>query len=430
MSSKVNHSTTIFRWYLISCILTICSIAYGQDYNGERETGTAYTVEVNIFNRYDDHLIDTTYMDNREVFLMLDSLMRDTAIINHTKRIAILSSSSIEGRESYNKTLSERRMKSIERTLRQRYDYIEADIWDFSYTSENWTYLRKAVVEDQNVPNRDEVLSIIDMEGRDPDTKEYLLKILEDGRPWSYIYKHIIPLSRSSVSMLFVPIAPTAILVPAPTYNEEELVVEISEPELEPTPPRYSCPILSIRSNLILDLTSTINISVEIPLAPRWSLSAEYVNPWWGNWERGFTWQIESLYFDLRYWLSVRDESYNTLKGWSVGAYAGSGCYDLQPFTSDRGVQGEYSDFGVTLSYAHNLGKSRHWLMEYTVGVGYLTTHYRHYYTADNTEEYGDIKVLNYPWSEETLRSPLPTRLGVTLCYLINVNRQKRGGGR
>ncbi len=161
---------------------------------------------------------------------------------------------------------------------------------------------------------------------------------------------------------------------------------------------------------------------------PRLSISAEYINPWWKSWDSELTWQIQTLYFDLRYWLSSRD-SHNTLTGWSVGAYAGSGCYDLQPF-KPRGVQGEYTDYGITLSYAHNLGSSKHWLMEYNVGLGYLTTHYRHYYTAAQTDEYGNIKVHVYPWSEETLALPIPTRIGATLCYLININGLKREGVR
>ncbi len=385
-----------------------------------------YAVDVNIFNIYDDHLIDSAYMGNSEVFAMLDSLMRDTAVINHTAMIRVVSSSSIEGRESYNRALSQRRMHSIEATFRSRYDFIAEEMWEFSSIPENWSHLRAAVASDPHLPNQQAVLSIIDNEERHPDAREYLLKILDDGHPWSYIHQHILPSSRGSVSMLLVPMA-----VP-PVGAVADIDVPLDMPPLAlpllSSPPTYSRPIMSIRSNLLLDISSTINIGVEVPLTPRLSIAAQYVNPWWKSWDNALTWQVESLYIDLRYWLSGR-YLHNTLSGWSVGAYAGSGRYDLQPF-SQRGVQGEYSDFGVTLSYAHNLGRSKQWLMEYTAALGYVTTHYRHYYTAADTEEYGNIKVHNYPWSEETLRSPLPTRLGVTLVYLINVNGLKRGGER
>lgn len=411
------------RWLLVIIGINILIFkANGQNsvyYNFE---DNAYTIDINIFNRYDDHLIDTAYMGNKEVLLMLDSLMQEVSIVGDIKTINVVSSSSIEGQESYNSALSKRRMAVVESTFRQRYSYIPQDLWNFSYIPENWSGLHKAIAKDASVPNRDMVLSIIDTKEH-PDTKEHLLKTLNEGVSWSYIHRNILPLTRGSVSMLFVPIAPTPARTMIPIQRIDPPLIEI--PTFKPASPCISRSIISLRTNLLLDLTSTLNIAIELPLAPRWSISAEYVTPWWSSWDNAFTWQIESLYFDLRYWLGARN-SYNTLTGWSVGVYAGSGRYDLQPFTN-KGVQGEYSDYGVTLSYAHHLGQSRHWLMEYTAGLGYVTTHYRHYYTATDTDEYGNIKVHNYPWSEETLRAPIPTRLGVTLCYLINI---KRGGQR
>ncbi len=369
-------------------------------------------------------MLDTTYMGNAQHFMQLDSLMRDTSIINHTERIEVISSSSIDGRESYNRALSRRRMEVVEATLRSRYDFIAADVWSFDYISENWSHLREVVEEDSQLPNREGVLEIIDMEDRHADAREHLLRCLDGGEPWQYLVEHILPSSRSSASVLFVPmnITPVGVAESMPAPNIEMPTMALPHCE----PPTYSRPILSLRSNLLLDLCSTINIGVEVPLWPHWSISAEIVTPWWHSWGDDVTWQIESLYFDVRYWFGNRG-AHNYLSGWSVGAYAGSGLYDLQPF-ADKGVQGEYSDFGLSLSYAHSLGRNKRWLMEYTAGLGYVTTHYRNYYVAHDTAEYGDIKVMEYPWSENTMRAVLPTRLGVTLVYLININGLKRGG--
>lgn len=435
MGSKDKHITSITKWphaawLLLFYLISAQSIVAQTHVSGlQQGVDSIYSIDINIFNRYDDHLIDSTYMGNDVILLLLDSLMQDTTIINHTQTINVISSSSIEGRESYNKTLSMKRMNTIEAKMRQRYDYIEPERWAFRYIPENWTHLRKAVVDDNDVPSRDNVLSIIDMKEQHPDTKEALLKSLDDGKPWGYIHKNILPLSRGSVSMLFQlstirTVEPVGLL---PIRGCELTMAEMPSLEIsQPSQNTYSRPILSIRSNLLLDITSTLNIAIEAPITPRLSLSAEYVNPWWKSWNSDFTWQIQSLYFDFRYWLGNRG-SYNNLTGLSIGAYAGSGCYDIQPF-SENGVQGEYTDFGVTVSYAHKLWQSNHWLMEYNLSLGYLTTHYRNYYTADETNEYGDIKVLNYPWSEETLQAPLPTRIGVTLCYLINLNGVKKRG--
>ncbi len=391
--------------------------ASGQSLMVGSQTGGGYVINVNIFNRYDDDAIDWGYMGNSEVFAMLDSLMQDINVVGNTERINVVSSSSIEGSVAYNTRLSRDRMESIEKEFRARYYFIDYDVWSFSYVAENWEHLRRAVAEDDRVPNRDKVLEIIDSDEYHADMREHLLKMLDGGVPWSYIHERILPSSRGSVSMLFVP------KIEAQMSGVEPLVASYVAAEKANSQVTYSAPkgdisLISIRTNLLLDITTTLNLSVEIPLSPRLSISAEYINPWWKNWENSFTWQIQSLYFDFRYWFGKRGD-YNTLTGLSLGIYAGSGMYDLQPF-SVNGVQGEYSDYGVTLSYAHRLGKGKRWLMEYTVGLGYLTTHYRHYYAEAETDEYGNVKVHNYPWSEETLIAPVPTRLGVTLAYTIN----------
>lgn len=236
------------KWLIATCILLCCCVTNAQsvgEVNGVSERpsaeSSAYSIDVNIFNRYDDHLIDSTYMGNRELFVMLDSLMRDTSIINHTGRIEVVASSSIEGRLSYNRALSKRRMQCVEQTLRSRYDHIAEQMWDFGYEPENWTHLRRSVVEDQNVPSKRRVLEIIDLEDRTEDDKEYLLKILDDGEPWSYIHQDILPSSRGSVSMLFVPkvLAPLAIAEPIPPP-------EVDMPPLTPIPPTltFSRPIV------------------------------------------------------------------------------------------------------------------------------------------------------------------------------------------
>ncbi len=205
--NQILNRNQIPRWVISICIslLAVVANAQSQDSSTLEEPKGNYRVDINIFNRYDDHRIDSSYMGNRAVFSMLDSLMLDTLIIDHTRRIDVVSSSSIEGSVPYNTALSIRRMNSIEATFRGRYSFIEPQKWNFSYMPENWFHLRGAVVDDKNVPNRDEVLSIIDMEEHHADERESMLKELDGGAPWSYIHQHILPASRGSVSMLFVP---------------------------------------------------------------------------------------------------------------------------------------------------------------------------------------------------------------------------------
>ncbi len=99
----------------------------------------------------------------------------------------------------------------------------------------------------------------------------------------------------------------------------------------------------------------------------------------------------------------------------------------MQPF-SEEGVQGDFFDVGAQLSYSHPINRSKRLYLEYSLGVGYISTDYNDYHMAYDTPEFGDIKVIQYPWMNNKLRSVLPTRLGVSLAW--HVFSRSKGGER
>ncbi len=416
MVNKSLYRSRASRW--LSTIVMI-AVWGGVAAQSEEQVKPGLRVDVNLYNRFDDPVIDSTYMKNKEMFDTLDRVMRDTSTINHTGEISVVTSSSIEGPEWYNRGLSRRRMVTMESLMRSRYHFISSDLWRFSYTAENWDHLRRAVAADESVPNQKGVLEIIDMTSVEPDKREAMLKELDGGRPWRYIHTHILPYGRGSVSLFFCP----SYLMPynPPVEFPYDAVDYVSIPREYDKMQR---PIIALRTNLILDAISAINLGVEVPLAPRWSVAAQIVRPWWHSWARDVTLQTEALYFDVRYWFGKRG-AFNNLSGFSLGAYAGSGRYDVEPFSED-GCQGEYSDYGLTLSHSHYIGDRRRWLLEFNISLGLLNSDYRKYHVVDDTKEYGTIKVHDYPWSEEHITTVLPTRLGVTLVYVIKSKGGKR----
>jgi len=38
---------------------------------------------------------------------------------------------------------------------------------------------------------------------------------------------------------------------------------------------------LAIKTNLLFDLATILNVEVELPLAPNWSVAGEWIFPWW-----------------------------------------------------------------------------------------------------------------------------------------------------
>ena len=88
------------------------------------------------------------------------------------------------------------------------------------------------------------------------------------------------------------------------------------------------------------------------------------------------------------------------------------------------GSQGDFFDAGLSLGYAHRIGRSRSLRMEYTLGVGYLRSNYEAYDRVRDTK-YGDIKVVRYPWETRRLNWIGPTRARISLVWLLHYRKKE-----
>ena len=176
-------------------------------------------------------------------------------------------------------------------------------------------------------------------------------------------------------------------------------------------------PVLFVKTNLPYDLLTFVNVAVEVPLGRRFSVEAQYVNPWWNSVRKHRTIELRYVSLAPRYYFGKDGGRYSSL---FAGLSAGWGKYDMQ--LTRHGVQGELWHVSPVLGYSHYIG--RHWKMEYSVSAGYLHTDY-HRYTQKSGTPYGDIKVHDYPWVSHTFRSVLPTSLGVSLVYAFHGNKAK-----
>jgi len=88
----------------------------------------------------------------------------------------------------------------------------------------------------------------------------------------------------------------------------------------------------------------------------------------------------------------------NPLTGWFMGIYGGAGLYDLE--WNRKGYQGEFFiATGLSAGYVKPL--SRNLSLEFSLGIGYLRTRYRHYEAnKDINEEWHLIEQYrgNYTW--------------------------------
>ncbi|MFI3239458.1 MAG: DUF3575 domain-containing protein [Bacteroidales bacterium] len=278
---------------------------------------------------------------------------------------------------------------------------------------------------------RDEVLYIIENEPEETwqrvnptdrwltltNSRNKRLMDLRGGQPYRYMFTHFYPqLRHGSVITIY-----TQRVLPIPLEIKpiETTHQQLTLPEREPIPVEsiHSLPF-AVKTNLLYDLALTPNVEIEIPLGNRWSVAGEWIFPWWVTKDNGNALEILSGQVEGRFWLGNRNRR-ALLTGWFAGLYAGGGLYDLQ--YQNNGYQGEfYIAAGVSAGYAHTVNKSGSLRMEYTVGLGYLSTNYR-YYEGKQDNEY---LVWQYDGSYTWLG---PTKVEISLVWFIDLKWQKGG---
>lgn len=188
-------------------------------------------------------------------------------------------------------------------------------------------------------------------------------------------------------------------------------------------------PLFALKTNLLFDMATALNIELEVPMSKRFSVAGEWMFPWW-LWEKQqHCLQVLSGNLEFRYWLKPNfkkqhqpSKEYNPLTGWFVGVYGGGGLYDIE--WNKKGYQGEfYIAAGVSGGYVQPLSRSLS--MEFSIGVGYLQTDYRRYESrfSNVDSKWHPIRQQNgsYTWVG-------PTKAKVSLIWCPYF--KKRGGRR
>lgn len=392
---------------------------------------------VTFYFRFDKTLIEREYLSNAASFSELDRLMGDRNVMARTQSFMIHVGTSPEGDPAYNKRLREKRAAAFKKFLIWKYPEIEQHkIKTVPFVADRMGMLKRMVEADPRVPDGEAAMHILE-QNLPPDTRIRQLKELGGGRAWEYMTQHFFPYLRTGsvrIVLLHDPQEepaqraltesgrePSPVADPAP----EPHIPAILQTEEEPF--GYARP-LALKTNLLFDLASVLNVEVELPLSPRWSLAGEWTFPWW-LWEsKQHCLQILSGSAELRYWWSPRHQkqdpslyNHNPMTGWFAGVYAGGGLYDLE--WDRKGYQGEFFiATGISAGYVTAL--SRNLNMEFSLGAGYLQTRYRHYEARqDNGGEWCLIEQYRgkYTWIG-------PTKARISLIWYPHFKKKKRAG--
>jgi hypothetical protein len=200
---------------------------------------------------------------------------------------------------------------------------------------------------------------------------------------------------------------------------------------------------IAVNSNLLYDLTTTINLGLEVGMAPRWSLELPVnYNPWnplstgyrknpdgagyltegnivTQNKSEAQTYPVQIRHWliqpELRYWLCHTFEGsffglHAIIGGFNAGGIKLFG-WDKDRQSTDYGLPYRYQGnaYGGGISYGYQWVLSNRWSIEATLGVGVAVLTGKQYVCPRCGAEKGD---LHKTWVG-------PTKAGISLIYII-----------
>jgi hypothetical protein len=378
----------------------------------------------------DDIEIDENYLDNAyQIFRIKDILARSPQIDS----ITVYAYASPEGPFLRNKWLAEKRALAAREFILKnlpKNSVLKPENIHLRPMGENWEGLESELEANYHLANRNAVMNIIHAH-IPTENKKWRLKNLDNGYTFNYIIRNHMPKLRLAtwVCMYISPDRPVR--------------VEFKEPELEfpkridaalpvQTPEyREQKTILALKSNLLYDLFTLVNYSIEVPFAK--NLSALYYHqfPWWrwGEADNQYCIRFLSIGAEGRWWFKPKPRPQmgksvqrDKLMGHFVGLYAESGKWDFG-WGRDICHQGEH--WSVGLSYGYSMPLGRRLNMEFSLSLGYASIAYRGYTPSE------DYEIL---WRDPAKQGRWhyfgPTKAQVSLVVPITMKTKRKGGAR
>ena len=368
---------------------------------------------------------------------------RTNNVFNRISKINIVAGCSPEGSWRHNQTLSKKRAATMRKVL-GNYISLPDSVVVEDARGINWSDLRRMVVEDENMPYKQEVLDhidnspevVINSDGKLVETRKLRLMYLKDGIPWRYMYEKFFPVLRSFNLVIAIewekvktvrleemggaiPAMQPASCASVVSQNKFQPKNELPQPQPERAP-HY----IALKTNLLYDLAAIPNIGAEFYLGRNWSLSGDWMYAWWKHDMKHWYWRVYGGELGIRKWFG-RAADEKPLTGHHLGVYGQLLTYDIE--MGGRGYMGgvpggtlwDKASYGVGLEYGYAKPIGKRLNLDFTIGLGYLGGEYREYIPQDDC----------YVWQATKYRHWFgPTKAEISLVWLLgygNINKSK-----
>lgn len=374
-----------------------------------------------IHYRVNATAIDEDFMDNKAQIHKIKHYLVNSPRVDS---ITIYAWSSPDGLYSKNKTLSRKRANSAKKLLLQHSPdsaKLNSGKIKISPIAENWDGLIELVEKGYDRKDREKVLSILNDGKMGSDRKKRELKKMDKGRTWKYLADNYLPQLRAATwvcvwAEVIQDMPEVAAVVQDRPVQQDCGIAPLPPYDYRPKLPQEEWrTVAAVKTNLLYDALSAVNLEVEVPIGDRWSIAVEDVFPWWswGPNRNKYAFQMVEVGIEPRYWF-MRDEDMEVLQGHFAGAYAMSAKYDFQ---WDRKLcyQGEYWSVGMTYGYCIPV---KDWFnLEFSASAGFLRSDYRHYQPSP---EYENLYLDEY--NTGVLSYFGPTKLKIAMVIPIKMN--------
>lgn len=411
------------KYSIFVCLLFSLTIGASAEKSSDEPSSFDPRSQATYF-RVGESRFEPNYQGNAERMLFmrdfLRDLIRDSMVVIDS--VVIHAAASPEGDPAVNKRLSDQRAAAIYDQVVSLVPELAPKILTHSM-GEDWEGLHQAVVDDPNVPDRQEVLNILSLSSNRKG-RELFLRELHGGNAWRYIAANILPQLRSCGLTLVhyrrldqiqeevaLPSRDTVYIiqrdtiyinapepVASPDVFRDTVVVAMPTTIVSVAPPSELTswghsndrPVWALKTNLINWALLQGNVEAEFYIGNHWSLNFEYQVAWWSNAARHQYYQYMHCGPEGRYWFKGNGQ----FRGHYVGLHVGFGLYDLSlgipkdeptgksTYLDYQGFQGEFA-IAMGISYGHVWRIGKYLNLELGLGFGYIMTEYRRYNYQD-----------------------------------------------